>query len=188
MVRIIYSLKQMILVCWFLLAFQGVKSQEIANIVTKDTIKVISFENANSMIVDDFKIYFNDFTFLFSKKDFLKHLKVFKKEKHEKKDSLKSEFERENAHLENIIKKNKDIFIISFANASNRRIWNFYLKPILNRLIDNNKVVIFHNKQIIESIHKLRIERIGNYYSSTSIEYWHNDIMILQLETVATIE
>lgn len=178
----------MILTCCFLLVFQAVKSQEIANIVTADTLKVISNENANSMIIDDFKVYFNDFSFLFSKRDFFKYLKVFKKDTLKKEFSLIREFESEKTLLENIIKKNKDVLIINFTNISNRRIWNFYLKPILKRLIDDNKVVIFHNNQIVESIHKLRVGRIENDYSSTSIEYWHNDNMILQLEMEAIIE
>lgn len=184
MVIKIWYFKKIILMTWIFLSYKTVQSQEIVNIISKDTLKVISIGNTNTMIVDDFKIYLDDFTLLFSKQVFLKYLKAF-----EKRTTVnKVDFENENHLLANIIKKNKDLLIIDFTNISDRRIWSFYLKPILNELLNDNKIVIFHRKQIIKSIHKLRVKRIDDEYSSTSIEYWHNDIMILNFEIEATIE
>lgn len=187
MVRKICTFKKLFLICCTVFfPFQTVKSQGNVHIVSKDTLKIVSIENANIMIVDDFKIYFDEITFLFSKNTFLDYLKLYEKKEHI--GLSNSEFESEIDFISNLIKENKDVLITDFANTSNRKIWNFYLKPLVSDLMDNSKIIVFYKKQIIKLIHKLRIKRIGDEFSGTSIEYWHNDILILQLEIEATID
>lgn len=172
--------------CFYLIifCFQLLNAQRdpIEDIVKKDTLEIFSLEHKSSLIPNDFKYKKGKLTFIFSKKDFLEELRLVTNlgSKDSKTDVFFYLDRKANKFLKKLIKTNKEVSFFDSNIFTNRpAVSSLDIEAILERLLNKQEVKIFFKEDPIREIYKIRVERIGDEYSSTSIEYWNGDIFII---------
>lgn len=167
----------------FCFQFLNAQRDPIEDIVRRDTLDVFSLEHKSSLIPDDFKYKNGNLTFIFSKKDFLKELRIENRKTKKdfrsiKQKSLKRKIRKEKKNSKKIMRKNREVSFFDSNNLLDRTI-KYYFNIVIERLLDRQEVKVFFKEEPLRVVHKIRMERIGDQYISTSIEYWSGDVFII---------